>query len=231
MLLLGLFNKVLDFVKEGIAPSQCVECGHLGRWLCFNCEGKILFLKQQNCYRCRKLSEYGRTCETCRRYSSLYSVVVATYFGIGPIRSLIHGLKYNSLADLSQILGEVLVSAARYNELKDFTVVPVPLHRRREKQRSFNQAELLSRYLANKFSLPFNKSLKRVRDTSSQTKLTREQRLMNIQNAFMVNRSVVGDSILLVDDVITTGATLEECARMLKEAGAKKVVALVVARG
>ena len=214
-----------------MAPSQCAECGHLGRWLCFDCAGRILFLKQQNCYRCRKLSEGGRTCETCRRHSDLYSVVVAAHFGIGPIRSLIHGLKYGKSADLSEILGSVLVSAAVRNELENFIVVPVPLAKRREKGRGFNQAELLARYLSNKLGAALLKALRRTRNTASQTELTREQRLLNIKDAFIVQRSVVGDNILLVDDVITTGATLEECAKVLKQAGAKKVVALVVARG
>jgi len=231
MLSLGLFSSVLDFIKEGIAPSQCIECGRLGRWLCFDCARKILFLKQQNCYRCGKLSESGRTCETCRHYSDLYSVVVATYFGIGPVRSLIHGLKYGKLADLSKILGNILVSAAIQNKLKDLIVVPVPLHYRREKERGFNQAELLAKYFSGKLDAPFVRVLQRIRHTVSQTKLTREQRLLNIKNAFVARRLVTGDTILLIDDVLTTGATLEECAKVLKQAGAKRVMALVVARG
>jgi len=173
----------------------------------------------------------GRTCEICRRHSDLHSVVVAAHFGIGPIRSLIHRLKYDKLADLAEILGSILVSAALRNGLRDFVVVPVPLARQREKARGFNQSELLAKYLSNKLNVAFVKMLRRNRNTASQTKLTREQRLLNIKNAFVVQRSAVGDNILLIDDVITTGATLEECAKVLKQAGAQKVSALVVARG
>ena len=228
---MGFLSKTLDFIKEGIAPSRCVGCGRLGVWICRSCSRQVLFLKQQNCYRCGKLSPQGRTCERCRAHTDIFGVVVAAHFGIGPVRELIHEFKYGGLMELADILGRVLVFAAQQSRLGDVMIVPVPLHPKRLAERGFNQAQLLGERVARIMGWPLSSLLYRNRGTRTQTNLTREQRRINVSGAFMCKGDVAGKSILLVDDVITTGATLEECAKVLKQAGAKRVLALVVARG
>ncbi len=96
----------------------------------------------------------GRTCTRCRAHTHLAGVTVATHFGIGPIRQLIHEFKYSGLRELAGILGEALVASARYNELGGFIVVPVPLHTQRLAKRGFNQAELLAEILSRKLGWP-----------------------------------------------------------------------------
>lgn len=199
--------------------------------MCPACSRQVLFLKQQNCYRCSKLSPRGKTCERCRAHTDIFGVVVAAHFGIGPVRELIHEFKYDKLTELANVLGKVLVFAARRNGLENVTVVPVPLHPKRLSERGFNQAQLLGKRVARDTSWPLSNLLCRSRATKTQTNLTREQRRTNVSGAFVCRGDVAGKDILLVDDVITTGATLEECAKVLKRAGARRVQALVVARG
>ena len=224
------FDGVVWFIKEGIAPSRCVGCGKVGTWLCTDCASQILFLKVQNCYRCGRLMPRGRTCDNCRRQTNLDGVVVATHFEIGPIRELIHELKYSGTVELANLLGAMLVRTILVNELADFVLVPVPLHGKRIIERGFNQAELLTRQIIERTGMETELILSRVKATLSQTKLTRVERLRNISGAFECRVALEGINILLVDDVMTTGATLEECAKTLKRAGAKRVWGVVVAR-
>ena len=173
----------------------------------------------------------GRTCDNCRRQTNLDGVVVATHFEIGPIRELIHELKYSGTVELANLLGAMLVRTILVNELADFVLVPVPLHGKRIIERGFNQAELLTRQIIERTGMETELILSRVKATLSQTKLTRVERLRNISGAFECRVALEGINILLVDDVMTTGATLEECAKTLKRAGAKWVWGVVVARG
>ena len=202
----------------------------VGVWLCAVCASQILFLQVQNCYRCGRLSPRGRTCATCRRHTRLGGVVVVAHFEIGPVRELVHELKYGGITELAGLMGAAAAQAVMINGLTDFVLVPVPLHRDRLAQRGFNQAELLSQQIASRTMMDYRLALTRRRSTLSQTKLTREERSRNVRDAF-VCQEAAGQNVLLVDDVMTTGATLEECAATLKKAGVKRVWAVVVARG
>lgn len=225
------FDEIIWFIKEGIAPSKCVGCHQVGTWLCANCAGQILFLQVQNCYRCGQLSPRGRTCDRCRRHTALAGVVIATHFEAGPVRELVHELKYGGIIELAGLMGAAVAQAVLANKLTDLMLVPVPLHRERLAERGFNQSELLVQQVAVRTMMDYRLALARKRSTASQTKLIRWERLQNVKDAFVCRELVAGMSVLLVDDVMTTGATLEECAAVLKQAGAKRVWAAVVARG
>ena len=142
------------------------------------------------------------------------------------LREIIHHLKYKDRVSLAKPLGDIL---KQYRERERFTgnlVVPVPLHRRRELERGFNQAELI----ASRLGLPSNSQLlRRRKNTPSQTGLTRSERKRNLAGAFEVSSRISG-SIVVVDDVYTTGSTMNEIARTLKRAGAERVEVLTVAR-
>jgi ComF family protein len=147
----------------------------------------------------------------------------------------IHRFKYNSETRLSLPLGTLLSAFARtvIPEPEDFVVVPVPLHRRRLRQRGFNQSLLLSRVVASCLGTQLEYlSLIRKKHTRSQTGLGKEDRRKNVARAFCVTSPGIfkGTKVLLVDDVFTTGYTLNECARILKKAGALKVACLTLAR-
>ena len=153
------------------------------------------------------------------------------------LRELIHLLKYEQVIPAANVLGKYLAQAIQKLDLAgSVLVVPVPLHRSRRRQRRFNQADLIARAALRSMDSGNaerdSRVLKRIRPTVSQTGLTRPQRRENIRGAFQVVHPsrVKGRSILLVDDVLTTGTTASECARVLRKAGAEQVWVATVAR-
>lgn len=161
-------------------------------------------------------------------------VVAASDYRSAPLlRKAIHSLKYGKVRDLHVDLAEVLAAASAHLDLRDFlTVCPVPLHWTRRFARGFNQAELLGRAFARERGWPFASLLRRVRPTGSQVGRGREERMTAVADAFGVRKGVaLARSVLLIDDLSTTGATLDGCARALKQAGVARVQGLVVAHG
>jgi ComF family protein len=141
-------------------------------------------------------------------------------------REIIHHLKYADRVSLAGPLGNILKQCLESHEFKGTLIVPVPLHRTRERIRGFNQAELI----ASRLGLPVdNRLLRRRKDTPSQTGLTRNERKRNLAGAFEVSGKVRG-TVIVVDDVYTTGSTMNEVSRTLKRAGAERVEVLTVAR-
>ena len=154
----------------------------------------------------------------------------------GILRDLIHQFKYGGQLWVGDLLSDFLKQGLRDPRLEGRAfdaVVPVPLHPLRRREREFNQAEVLSRELARKSKLAFCEALERVRYTVTQTHFDRRRRMRNLRDAFKLRRNapVQGKDLLLIDDVLTTGSTLDECARVLLTAGARSVRALTVARG
>ena len=154
----------------------------------------------------------------------------------GIVRELVHRFKYGGETWLAGLLGEFLRHGLRDARLADKgfdAVVPVPLHPLRRREREFNQAEVLARDLARGEGWVFCDALQRIRYTVTQTHFDRRRRMKNLREAFRVRRNaaVEGKRLLLVDDVLTTGSTLDECARMLLRAGAEAIDALTVTRG
>ena len=154
----------------------------------------------------------------------------------GILRDLIHRFKYRGEVWVGDLLSDFLTQGLldpRLNGCSFDAVVPVPLHPLRRREREFNQAEVLSRELTRKSKLAFCEALVRVRYTVTQTHFDRRRRMQNLRDAFKLRRNatVQGKDLLLVDDVLTTGSTLDECARVLLTAGARSVRALTVARG
>jgi competence protein ComFC len=173
------------------------------------------------------LDAAGR-CALCR--SGLRGFDAAYSFGAyqGVLRELIHLYKYGKIRTLARPLSALLLQALPRDEAFD-AIVPVPLFWRRRLQRGFNQSELLARGLARCTGIPTVNALRRVRPTPTQAGLSNSVRRQNVAQAFR-SRSVQGKRILLIDDVMTTGATAASCALALKQAGARRVALLTVAR-
>jgi ComF family protein len=152
-----------------------------------------------------------------------------------PVQSLIHNLKYGQMKSIGKTYGNILGENIIKNLKIDFDlIIPVPLHRSKRRERGYNQSDYISSGLEQILKLEvINKCLKRVRYTKTQTKLTREERKENVSNAFKLNEKFTGrlngKNIVLVDDVITTGATILECARILKENGCGKILTCSIA--
>jgi len=205
--------------------------------LCKKCKIKILPIKTQTCPHCKRITQAGRYCPRCAKKVCLSGVIVAAYFEEGPVKELIHNFKYNHIVELSKILGDLLENALRENQQylgKNLLVTAVPIHYLRQAQRGYNQAEILADYVSNELNLPKNfKIIKKIKKTHPQVNFSGKKRRENLQKSFkIIDKSAVKNrTIVLVDDVTTTGTTLNECAKILKEAGAKKVWGLVIAKG
>ncbi|MBI3267594.1 MAG: ComF family protein [Planctomycetes bacterium] len=240
----GAASAASDALLDLVFPRHCYACGASlaathERFLCAPCNSRIRFLGDRYCRRCGLgqgpyvPSETG--CLNCSTLELSFSraLGVASYEEV--LRDLIHQFKFQGRVQLSVFLGELLVErvrAERFAEGLD-VIVASPLHRRRERERGYNQAALLAERVAQAFLLPLaRRGLRKVRETPSQTTLARTARFENLRGAFGVPRpsEVEGRRVLLVDDVLTTGATASEAARTLRAAGATEVRVAVVGR-
>ncbi|HEV2688118.1 MAG TPA: ComF family protein [Bryobacteraceae bacterium] len=176
------------------------------------------------------LDAEGR-CALCRRGVRGFDRAYSFGFYEGELRELIHLFKYGRIETLAKPLGRLLALALPRDQVYD-AVVPMPLHWRKRWQRGFNQSALLARELGRRVNVPVKNALRRVRSTSAQAGLTNAKRRLNVSGAFRPKRahSLDGKRVLLIDDVMTTGATAASCARALKLAGARQVTLLTVAR-
>lgn len=150
----------------------------------------------------------------------------------GPVKKAISRLKYRWVWDIGEVICDLIsTNLWRFNFPQNVVLVPIPLHKKRKNWRGFNQAELISSLLAKKFGVRVVGLLERVVETKTQVGLTKEQRKENIKGAFAVKNKIPGSTLVLVDDVYTTGATMQEACKVLKKAGAKEVWGMVVAVG
>ena len=234
-------SAVLDLVY----PRTCVGC--LQRvdapqgYLCHDCIAGNLFITLPFCERCGfpvcGRIDHAYTCNQCVEHPPVFDQACSAVRYEGVLREAIHAFKYQQAVWLQEDLVDFLEALyhAHCGTNTFDAVVPVPLHRRRHRNRGFNQAELLAKSLAKRINTPIIlKKLVRIRYTESQTRLSAPARLQNLKGAFAVKEAtdLAGiKQVILVDDVMTTGATISECARALKRAGVERVVALTLARG
>lgn len=242
--------KVLKSLIDLVYPPRCPLCqaflqdspaSHGGRELpfCKACFQDFTEIQSPLCPLCGKPHSDGieqdRVCEDCLRKRPSFDKARAPYLYDGALMTAIQELKYAHRTYLADSLGALLASFALncLGDLKECLIMPVPLHPRRLRSRGFNQSLLLARALASTTGADLDfLSLGRTRDTRPQTELTSEERKKNVRKAFAVGKpeAVKGRTIVLVDDVATTGSTLNECAQALKKAGAESVLCLVLAR-
>jgi len=178
----------------------------------------------------------GDSCVNCRGRNYYLHSIVSPFQSRGVLREMLHRFKYGRELYLRKILGRLIFEGMRDNRICGVTfdcIVPVPLHPLKKREREFNQAEEISRVLSVLTGIPTRNFLKRERYTSTQTRFDRSGRMRNLQGAFKVskNRGVNGKTILLLDDVVTTASTLDECAHTLLDSDAEAVYGITVARG
>jgi ComF family protein len=209
--------------------------------VCESCWKGISLIEAPYCSRCgygfpsKAVDPEGALCGGCRR--GLYRFDFARSLGSfrEPLKEIIHQFKYRSHPSLARPLASRLAElyTAHRDALAADLVIPVPLHRSRERERGFNQASELSKHFAKLARIPVERHwLLRTRPTKVQAGLSRRERRLNMSGAFAVSNQaeLAGKALLLVDDVFTTGATLNECAKILREQGASRVSVLTVAR-
>jgi len=223
-----LTQRLLDLLY----PPRCAGCGRGGDWYCGHCRTQTLPVPAPFCQRCGQPLATG-DCRSCAIAPPLAQTVRAATLFEGPIRQAIHRLKYSNLTAVAPDLSQLLVDACRETAWSAEVIVPVPLHPARQRWRGYNQAERLARPLAKALGIPLApQALQRVRATADQIGLDPEGRRANVLGAFAVAQAaiVAGRSVLLIDDVATTGCTLDACAAALLGSGAAGVNALVLAR-
>jgi competence protein ComFC len=234
---------LIDTLLELFYPSNCVGCGHpqdVGILLCDRCKETSPRIQAPFCRRCSRPFEglvAGEfSCPNCEDHTPAFDCAISHYQAKGVLRELIHRFKYGRQFYLRRVLAEFLIDAmqdARIQADPADYLVPVPLHPTRFRERGFNQADALAETLSKRTRLPILRCIERRRYTNTQTRFDRVERMQNLRNAFSLRKSrdVRGKHLVLLDDVLTTGSTLHECALVLRGAGAESVRAITIARG
>jgi competence protein ComFC len=223
-----------------VFPKKCVNCGAYGKYVCEKCEVG-LWEEEQICPVCCRASRYGLRHGYCGKPWGMEGLTCLwAYEGVA--RKIIKISKYKFYFDILRELTSLSVDQLHREIIFEYfqqfmehkpVVVPVPLWPGRERERGFNQAAMIGQLVASHWSLVVKNLLIRVRDTGRQVGRTREERLKAMDGAFKLNSQISISNLksaLLVDDVWTTGATMNECAKVLKQAGVRKVWGLVLAR-
>jgi ComF family protein len=235
------FRHILDF----ILPTSCSFCnGRVGDsnipFFCSTCWSDFTPIQGALCPRCGRpfdspealSSSPEHVCLACRREPPLFDQALSIGYFEGSLREAVHQFKYRPCRSLGRPLGEWMATHVRLVSDIDF-IMPVPLHTKRLRQRGFNQALLLAHRMSEAHRIPCScDNLYRSRPTRPQVELTGVERIQNVSGAFALRKpgEVVDRSVVLVDDVFTTGATMNECASVLKQAGAAQVTAFTLAR-
>ncbi|MDD2758626.1 MAG: ComF family protein [Patescibacteria group bacterium] len=232
--------EIAKFLKDILFPVFCAECGREGEWWCEECLAEKKFSIFGFCPVCGKQSR-GETCPGCREASSLDGVFsFLIYTENDPVGKLIKDFKYSFALDIKTVWGKIIpraVGETKFCGENPWLLVPVPLHPRRERERGYNQARVIAEIIFSVLQKKYptgqfiagSRGLSRVRPTAQQARLSREERMKNVYGAFAW-AGEPPERAILVDDVFTSGATMQECARVLKMAGTKKVLGLTLAR-
>ncbi|MCK4539957.1 ComF family protein [Candidatus Parcubacteria bacterium] len=241
-----------DFIFDLIFPIECLGCGEQGKWLCGQCFKKLEVNSKQRCLNCKTENDFGGLCPECKKNFYLDGVLAAGNYEDKLISQLIKQYKYYFSLKVADILSDfvlfflrnlnsqiILLPAKRTGaprflfKQNNYCIMPVPLHKRRLRWRGFNQSEKLAKILSKKLNIPLiNNQLIRTKYNRPQAKINSQKRKNNISGCFQYQGdSLAKKNIILIDDVVTSGSTLDECAKILKEKGAQKVWGLCVARG
>jgi ComF family protein len=214
-------------------PQWCVGCGRTGSFICSSCRSLLAPVTMPLCPLCGRPQPSGILCPSCTSWQAEIDGIRSPFRFEGVMRDAIHQLKYRNLRGLATPLAQLLNDYLVIHPLPGEVLVPVPLHPKRLRERGYNQSVLLARELSKLTSLPLIVDcLARQRHTSPQARTaTVEERRSNVSGAFKCpNGRVWKKQVLLIDDVATSGATLDACAGELKAAGATSVWGLVMAR-
>ena len=217
-----------------IFPKRCLGCNsalqkHDGI-ICSECEKSLEFIGKNICSQCgAKLSvAANHNCEF------IFDAARSVFEFNAVLQNLIHHFKYDEIKKLGEFLGNYAVTYLKQEHFADTEIIaPVPLHRVKQRIRGFNQSEFLTRTIAEQMNWKhYPHLIKRKKFTETQTRLSRKQREKNVTNAFAINSkyNIKGRKILLVDDVFTTGSTVNSISKVLQEAGAAKIFVLTIAR-
>lgn len=244
--MINLLVKTKNIVLDILFPPICLNCqkylNQPDNFICNDCYSSIQLNSSLFCHVCRlRLAENKKICG-----HSKYILAAAGNYNDQIFRNIIHYFKYESFENLTPVLAKIIfkyldflmengkfkIGKSKFG-IKNFTIVSIPLHYRRERQRGFNQSKLLADEISKKFNIKIIDCLKRTKNNNPQAKLkNNNEREKNISGCFKIinPESIKNKNILLIDDVFTSGATINEAVKILKENGARKIIALVAAK-
>lgn len=212
-----MLNHVLDF----LFPPACVVCGKINKdWLCENCKKRI-----------KRLEKFCIIDEKDKKFERL--LYIFKYESL--IRKLMLQYKFSGKAYIYNFFANVIIGNEENTELlkKYDMIIPIPMHIKKQKKRGYNQTELIGEKISEKLNIPcYSNLFKKIVNTKTQSKLNGKARQKNIKNAFFLENELIVENknIILFDDIFTTGATVNECSRILKNAGAKEILVMVLAK-
>jgi competence protein ComFC len=231
---------IKDFILDILFPPFCLNCQKEGSYLCPDCRSLVDIINVGYCPFCRppKIVFDNKTCGFCRQSKKLNGLFSATAYQNFIIKRAISQFKYPPYVKklskpLSSLIIEYFQSLEQQLNFKDAVLIPVPLAKKKIKLRGFNQSEEIAKELSLFWEIPLvSGSLLKIKETLPQIELSEKERKENVKGAFLCQHPTLikNRKIFLVDDVFTTGATMEECARVLKNSGAKEVWGITVAR-
>lgn len=235
----------IDFLRgfsSLLYPPACTICASsvgVDEYLCPDCAAKLTPIVPPFCAKCSEPFDGAITsafdCANCAHRRLYFDAAVSAYRSRGIVRHVLLNFKYGRQIHLRHLVGRWLLDALHDERvrLRQFDlIVPVPLHPTKRRERGFNQAELLARYVSQQCGIACRSVLERIHYTTTQTAFDRNERMQNLRGAFRLrqSRDVRKLRVLLIDDVLTTGSTVSECARVLKKSGAASVHAITAAR-
>jgi len=240
---------LIQYLLDTIFPKICVQCETEGTYLCRVCLDGIkkinsigICLLCKNTLTNKDLKFFGSNCTTCKRWTNIDGLLIPYEYTSPAIEKCIRALKYRGVRDIADILGSAwctffesipyIMLHRDFLNNKDIELIPMPLHRSTKLSRGFNQAELLAEAIGKEMKWTINNTIaRRIKRTSTQTKLLRPERLYNMQGAFEIQGAVQNKTYIIVDDVITSGTSIASLAKELKIKGAKRVWAAAIAHG
>lgn len=227
------------FIENILFPKFCVGCGFLGCYICLECEKELSRFSNAKCLYCTKSSPFGLTHHSCKKKDGVDGFLSLYHYN-DFLKKVIKNIKYRLATEVwrslqAAIKPEILYPLLFYKRLqKEFFIQPIPLHKQKLRERGFNQAQLMANFLNRFLHYSVVKLLVRKKATLAQAEINRRgERYRNMKGAFCKAEGVAieGKSLILVDDVVTTGMTMREAARTLKQNGAREVFALSLAKG
>lgn len=229
-----------------VYPASCQSCGiRTGSWnenICAGCLKKLKERLPPFCRKCNRQlkgnSEPENICPDCRQSALYFDRAFSVFHYDETLRGLIHNFKYNKITCVAKEFSKLMTTFMKQHDIdrEIDLILSVPMHASRLFAREVNSSDILARDIAGKLAIRYSDAfLKKIKNTCAQSKLARHERIRNIKDSFSLTRRGTGGArqknILLVDDLFTTGATVNECARILKKAGSGRVDVITLARG
>ncbi len=231
-------SEIGNSLKDIVFPPRCAVCDAvLPIWtdkkqegICPSCKAKLPYVEEPRCLKCGKEieSDTEEYCADCQKLNRSYKKGFPLFHYVPPVSDAVLAMKYKNRQEYADFYGREIAGrfGASFHKLgKDICLVPIPIHKNRLRKRGYNQAELLAETVGKYTGIPVRTDiLIRVEDTKPQKELNPTERTRNLSRAFQVSKNIrLPDAVMLVDDIYTTGATIEACTELLKQAGVKDI--------